>query len=135
MKRDAWLKEMRMKTKALYDHFAPLYWDRFGTSISEVHARFLIKFLGHLPLRSRILSAGCGAGLYDGLLLEAGHDVVGIDLSEGMIARAKERFPEVEYQVMGMQEMDFQEKFHGAVFRVDNGQIYIQMKKMTQMPE
>jgi hypothetical protein len=44
---------------------------------------------------------------YDGILLEAGHSVVGIDQSAGMLARARERFPAARYEKMGLQEMDF----------------------------
>jgi SAM-dependent methyltransferase len=115
MERDQWLKQMRAKTEAIYDHFAPLYWDKYGMHISETHARFLLKFLGRVAPRGNVLSAGCGAGLYDGLLLEAGHSVVGIDLSAGMLARAKERFPGICYEKMGLQEMDFQHEFDGVI--------------------
>jgi cyclopropane fatty-acyl-phospholipid synthase-like methyltransferase len=49
------------------------------------------------------------------MLLEAGHSVVGIDQSEGMLARARERFPEVRYERIGLQEMDFREAFDGVI--------------------
>ncbi len=47
--------------------------------------------LADLPPDSLILDAGCGPGLVSRVLLEAGHRVVGIDLSEEMIARARSR--------------------------------------------
>ena len=62
-----------------------------------------------------VLSAGCGAGRYDGLLLDAGHPVVGIDQSAGMLRRAREHFPQVRYEKMGMQEMAFREEFDGVI--------------------
>lgn len=114
MERDEWLKQMREKTEVLYDHFSPLYWEKFGRCISETHVRYLLKFLGRLAPQSRLLSAGCGAGLYDGILLEAGHTVMGIDQSTGMLRRARERFPSIRYEKIGVQEMDFQEEFDGA---------------------
>jgi cyclopropane fatty-acyl-phospholipid synthase-like methyltransferase len=106
---------MRDKAEALYDHFSPLYWVKYGTKASETHIRYLLKFLGRVPPGSALLSAGCGAGLHDGMLLEAGHSVVGIDLSEGMLARARERFPSVRYEKKGLQEMDFQDEFDGVI--------------------
>lgn len=114
MERALWLKQMQEKTEALYDHFSPLYWVNFGLHQSETHQAFLQKFLERLPPGSRLLSAGCGAGLHDGMLLEAGHSLVGIDLSEGMLARAREQFPQAQYLKMGLQEMDFRNEFEGA---------------------
>ena len=43
------------------------------------------------PTDSLVLDAGCGPGLVSLALLEAGHRVVGVDLSEEMIARAVAR--------------------------------------------
>ncbi len=44
-----------------------------------------------LPPGSTILDPGCGPGLVSHTLLAAGHRVVGVDLSEEMIARARAR--------------------------------------------
>jgi cyclopropane fatty-acyl-phospholipid synthase-like methyltransferase len=114
MERAKWLKQMRDKAEKLYDHFSPLFWVEFGRSMDETHRAYLQKFLERVPAYSKLLSAGCGAGKYDGMLLEAGHSVVGIDQSEGMLARAREHFPEVRYEKIGLQEMDFQDEFDGA---------------------
>jgi SAM-dependent methyltransferase len=115
MERTEWLQQMREKAEMLYDHFAPLYWVAWGMGESETYREFLQKFLGRMALHSSLLSAGCGAGRWDGVLLEAGHTIVGIDQSEGMLARAKEHFPEVQYRKMGLQEMDFHEAFDGII--------------------
>jgi SAM-dependent methyltransferase len=115
MERAEWLKQMRKKTEALYDHFSPLFWEKYGIHISETHVRFLLKFLRRVTPDGSLLSAGCGAGKYDGILLDAGHSVVGIDLSSGMLARARERFPQIRYEKKGLQEMDFQNEFDGLI--------------------
>jgi SAM-dependent methyltransferase len=114
MERAEWLKQMRDKAEKLYDHFSPLSWVRFGRSIDETHQEYLQKFLQRVAPRGHLLSAACGAGKHDGLLLAAGHSVVGIDQSEGMLAQAREHFPEVRYEKVGLQEMDFREVFDGA---------------------
>jgi SAM-dependent methyltransferase len=44
-----------------------------------------------LPGDSLVLDAGCGPGLVSLALLEAGHRVVGVDLSDEMVARARVR--------------------------------------------
>jgi len=115
MERVEWLKQMRAKAEALYDHLSPQYWVKFGLYANETHREYLQKFLGLMAPRSTLLSAACGAGKYDGMLLDAGHSVVGIDQSERMLARAREHLPEVRYEKIGLQEMDFREAFDGVI--------------------
>jgi SAM-dependent methyltransferase len=50
----------------------------------------LVQF-ADLPAGSLLLDAGCGPGLVSAAFLEAGHRVVGVDLSAEMIARARRR--------------------------------------------
>lgn len=45
----------------------------------------------------RILDAGCGPGLWTRFLHAAGHDVLGIDLSEQFLAHARAQHPELEF--------------------------------------
>ena len=120
MERAEWLRRMRAHTEALYDHLAPGYWVTFGLYDNEVHRQFIEKFLGRLGAHSTLLDAGCGAGRYDGLLVEAGHSVLGVDQSGRMLAQAREhfpqeRFPALRYVKMGLQEMDFEAEFDGAI--------------------
>jgi SAM-dependent methyltransferase len=50
----------------------------------------LVQF-ADLPADSLLLDAGCGPGLVSAAFLEAGHRVVGVDLSTEMVARAHRR--------------------------------------------
>jgi len=115
MERADWLKQMRSKAEALYDQFSPLYWVTYGFYENETHMEYLQKFLERVAPGGAVLSAGCGAGRYDGFLLDAGHPVTGIDQSAGMLARAKEHFTQIRYEKMGMQEMTFSEAFEGVI--------------------
>jgi 2-polyprenyl-3-methyl-5-hydroxy-6-metoxy-1,4-benzoquinol methylase len=120
VERAEWLKKVRAQAEALYDHIAPAYWVKFGMYPDATHRQFIEKFLGRLGAQSAILDAACGAGRYDGMLLEAGHSVLGIDQSGNMLARAREhfpqdRFPGLRYAKMGLQEMDFLEEFDGVI--------------------
>ena len=132
MERAEWLKQMRSMAEALYDQVSPQYWVSFGLSEDGTHRAFLQKFLERVApgggagrsdsagQSGVILSAACGAGRYEGPLLEAGHRVVGIDQSAGMLARAREHFPEAQYpqlryEKMGLQEMAFCEVFDGVI--------------------
>jgi 2-polyprenyl-3-methyl-5-hydroxy-6-metoxy-1,4-benzoquinol methylase len=115
MKRAEWLKQMRSMAEALYDQVSPQYWVTFGLQPNETHRAYLEEFLKRVVPSGTVLSAGCGAGRYDGRLLDAGHPVVGIDQSAGMLARAREHFPQARYEKMGLQEMAFHEAFDGLI--------------------
>lgn len=120
MERAEWLKKMRGMAETLYDHISPEYWVRFGLDVDEMHCKYLQKFLGLVDRRGLMLSAACGAGRFEGMLMEAGYSVVGIDQSSGLLARARdhfppEQFPQVRYEKIGLQEMDFHEEFDGAI--------------------
>jgi SAM-dependent methyltransferase len=115
MERKEWLKQMRDRAEALYDLLAPEYWITFGLYPNETHLEYLRQFLDQLPAHSHVLSAACGAGRYDGMLVKAGHTVLGIDQSAGMLNRARLCFPDIPYEQIGLQEMDFRAVFDGAI--------------------
>ncbi len=115
MDRIDWLKEMRRHCEAEYDRAAPLYWDQYGLYSNITHQQFIQEFLSRLPPGSTILDAACGAGRYLPFLLEKQHSVLAVDQSEGMLARAREKFPQVRFEKVGLQEMSYQGVFDGAI--------------------
>ena len=120
MERAEWLKKMRTQAEALYDHLAPAYWVSSGLYANTTHRQFIEKFLERLEAQSFLLDAACGAGRYDEMLIEAGHRVLGVDQSARMLTRAREyfpleRFPELHYMKVGLQEMEFEAEFDGAI--------------------
>jgi 2-polyprenyl-3-methyl-5-hydroxy-6-metoxy-1,4-benzoquinol methylase len=120
MERAEFLKKMHNMAEALYDDIAPQYWVNFGRDVDEPHQVYLQKFLDRILPGGSVLSAACGAGRFDGLLVEAGHPVLGIDLSAGMLKKAREhfpleRFPQLRYEKMSLQEMNFEAAFAGAI--------------------
>lgn len=120
MERAAWLQRMRNMAEEAYDTFSPRYWVTFGLGADSSHKVYLRKFLDLVGPPGKILSAACGAGRFDGILMEAGHSVLGIDQAAGMLTRAREhfpaeQFPQLRYERIGLQEMDFHEEFDGAI--------------------
>jgi len=120
MNRSEWLKKMRTMAEEMYDHFGSAYWVKYGDDITPIHHKFMEKFLGRLKSPGTVLDAACGAGLYDGMLVKAGHLVLGIDQSAGMLTRArvhypKDQYPDLHYLKMGLQNMDFQAVFDGVI--------------------
>ncbi len=115
MDRITWLKEMRRDCEALYDRQATFYGEKYGLYSNTTHRQFLQEFLSLLPDKCTILDAACGAGRYLPFLLEKGHPVVAIDQSQGMLLHAKAKFPDVQYEKIGLQEMAYREVFDGVI--------------------
>jgi 2-polyprenyl-3-methyl-5-hydroxy-6-metoxy-1,4-benzoquinol methylase len=116
MDRNSWLKQQRQHTEYGYDQiWAPLYNEKWGTYDNASHQQFIQKFLSLLPQSSTILDAACGAGRYMPALLEKGHAVTGIDQAQGMLDQTQAKFPTVQLEKMGLQEMSYQDMFDGII--------------------
>ncbi len=63
----------------------------------------------------RILDVGCGTGHLTKSIADAGAAVVGIDSSAEMIAKAKESYPDIAFQVADARDFAFPEPFD-AIF-------------------
>lgn len=74
---------------AVFDSQAPLF-ERSPVSTDGASLDRLVRF-ADLPAGSRLLDAGCGPGLVAEAFLAAGHRVLGVDLSEEMVRRARLR--------------------------------------------
>jgi SAM-dependent methyltransferase len=114
--RSDWLRERRRLTEERFDHlFAPIYDDDWGASISPSHQRCLEKFLDLCPPGSLILDAACGTGKYWPLILARGCRVFGVDQSQVMLVRARDKFPDVPTEKVGLQELAYQAAFDAAI--------------------
>ncbi|WP_058046036.1 class I SAM-dependent DNA methyltransferase [Streptomyces roseifaciens] len=59
-----------------------------------------------LPPGSRVLDVGCGTGLPTALqLADAGHHVVGVDLSAGMLELARESVPKADFHLADLADL------------------------------
>jgi SAM-dependent methyltransferase len=67
--------------------------------------------------RKRIVDAGCGTGLHAIALAEAGFEVTGIDSSPEMIDVARERAPEIGFEVADLVGWRPELPFDGALCR------------------
>jgi SAM-dependent methyltransferase len=116
MNREDWLKYKRRSTGQRYDtKWAPIYDQNWGMNIDPTHERLLTKFLSLCPPQAHLLDAACGTGKYWRMILSTGRTVFGIDQSEGMLAHAREKFPTVPTEKVGLQEMHYQEAFDAAI--------------------
>jgi trans-aconitate methyltransferase len=63
----------------------------------------------------RILDLGCGTGHLASQIAEKGAKVVGVDRSPDMVRQAREKYPQLQFEVMDAREIAFAEPFD-AVF-------------------
>jgi SAM-dependent methyltransferase len=54
---------------------------------------------------ARALDAGCGTGRHTRHLVDLGHEVTGVDQSEAMLARARERVPEARFHTADLRDL------------------------------
>jgi len=54
----------------------------------------------------RVVELGCGTGILARILVDAGHRVMGVDVSQAMIDVAAARVPEAEFRVLSFDEAE-----------------------------
>ena len=114
MDRRAWLAGQRARIEEHYDTQSSSY-DDDDVPITPVHRRFIEAVIDSCPLGGTILDAPCGTGRCFELVLGAGRNVVGIDQSTGMLARARDKYSKVVLRRLGLEELDFDHEFHAAM--------------------
>ena len=87
-----------------YAHKFAAQFDALAAQGKDVHgeAAFVASLV---PPGSAVLDAGCGTGRVATRLAELGYDVAGADPDENMIAVARERAPQLDWHVGGLEDM------------------------------
>ncbi len=86
----------------LYDKLSQVYDDYFSEN-----ADHLDEFLALVPKGGKILDVGCGTGKDTGYMASKGFEIIGVDLSEGMLAKAKAKYPDLDLRLEDMRKLDF----------------------------
>jgi len=96
-----------------YDKNAEQY-AKAGASYFDMH--HIHTFANLLPKGARVLDAGCGSGRDANLLhSNVGLDVVGLDLSKGLLKVARKQFPEITFIEGNLLELPFEaDSFDGV---------------------
>lgn len=80
------------------------------------HREELEWLLTQLPGRAKVLDVGCGTGRPTAeVLVAAGHDVTGCDVSPGMIDIAREQVPDARFEVADLRELSYPAESWNAV--------------------
>jgi SAM-dependent methyltransferase len=91
--------------KAGYNEIADRYLAERTRDGADV--RLLNDFIELLGPRSKVLDAGCGAGLPIAQMLAEHFDVIGVDFSKEQVERAKKNVPNAHFFRQDMTELDF----------------------------
>jgi len=91
--------------KTGYNQIADRYLAERGTDGEDI--RLLNDFIDLLAPKSKVLDAGCGAGVPVAQMLAEYFDVIGVDFSEAQIELAKENVPNAHFFRQDMTELDF----------------------------
>lgn len=86
-----------------YDRLAAI----FNAARVTEDAPALSPLLDALPAGSRVLDLGCGAGVPVARTLARAHRVLGVDVSEGQLALAREQVPGAEFLRADMSRVEF----------------------------
>src|SRR5579872_1738115 len=101
---------------AAYDDFAWFYNRYWNEEFHSLAFPILERiWLPRVAENGRILDVCCGTGYLAGLLVDRGYRVAGIDVSEPMIAHARQNVPDAEFQVADAASFRTSERFDAAV--------------------
>ena len=107
------VSNLRRMTIRSYDAIAEQFAEHW---FDHPPRRELEQFLLRLGPGSTVLDAGCGPGHHARALADAGHDVIGIDLSAGMLAQARRRVRSVRLLRMDFQAPRFGDRTFDAIW-------------------
>lgn len=87
----------------------------FQEDLTALKYKISLEILNQYNFES-ILDVGCGKGAFTHLLKQKNNSVLGVDISETAIKKAKAKFPKVNFQVLKANEiLSLNEKFDLAV--------------------
>lgn len=99
------------------DRYDRLHAPRYDESWGEVfltQRAFVDRLLAMTPPGGLVVDVACGTGKYWPQILAAGHRLLGVDQSSGMLAIAHQKYPQVETRTLAMQELKGQADLAGV---------------------
>lgn len=107
-------EDIYRKTIELYEKLGKKYVeDIAGTDIRE-----LPDFVGLLPRGSRVLDVGCAGGRDSKKFLEAGFEVVGIDLVDVFLEEARKNTPRAKFIKMDLLDLEFPDNHFDGIWAI-----------------
>lgn len=107
------IKDLNKMVINTYDIIAEEYNKEFGNDMSD--KKYIDKFLKEVN-NGNILDVGCGVGNLTKYIKDKGFKVLGIDLSNNMLKIAKQRFPDIDFQIMDITNIKLPKHSFDALF-------------------
>ncbi len=99
-----------------YNLISHAYWERYAHELDykPFDRDLLLRFARSVPAPA-VCDLGCGSGHIGAHLQSLGLEVIGIDLSPGMVGEARRRYPKVRYEVGDMLDLKLEENSLGGI--------------------
>ena len=106
----------KQKEIAFFDgHAAADDYDVFTPQASARLAEAFVTLTGLKP-GARVIDLGCGSGTFTALLVHAGYNCVGLDISAKLLEVGRRKHPQIEFVAGDIEHMPFpRESFDGAL--------------------
>lgn len=105
-------------TQKSYDSFSEQYAQTWGANWESEDKLWIDEFLAKLPQNASVIDVGCGTGHILQYCAAHGHQVTGIDVSQGMLSQAKIQVPQAKLVQMPADSLTFSNNsFDGLISR------------------
>lgn len=114
--------DYRQKTIDYYNKHAARYADYVDGFYSTEQ---VTAFMGLLPAKAKVLDVGSGSGRDVFVMSTAGVEAIGLDISQGMVDYARNKYPDLEFVHGDMLKIPFPEQTfdgiwaHGSLFHLE----------------
>ena len=99
-----------------YDRLAERYLEWASTIVDDPREGMLARFIELLPPGARVLELGCGAGIPSTQQLARHFEVLGVDISQSQLEKARRNVPEAEFIQGDASELQLaDDSFQGVV--------------------
>ncbi|WP_313258000.1 class I SAM-dependent methyltransferase [Sphingobacterium sp.] len=98
----------------VYDIIGESFYENRSQNLME--EKYLESICSLIPKAGKILDLGCGSGkpIFE-YFKKRGYKLLGVDASEKMLAIARKNFPEDDFLLMDMRQLNLDQKFHAII--------------------
>lgn len=124
----------QLEEASLYDEIAGLYnacWA--GVYLPAALPALERLFFSQLPPHAKVLDLCCGSGHITEELVRQGFQVTGVDKSAKLIELAKQRLPQVEFEVQDARNLALKRTFHGVLSTYDSLNHLLTIEDLSQV--